>query len=138
MKITQLIKRLGMVKKPELQRELVLEAWQSCDEFFVGLAMSCDKNSIVPVSRIPEIDVDDGIDGGFTFDDFQILWDKITQVGADPKEVRGLLLDAAEASEFTIWNTFYRRILLRKLHEDMPMNVINQVLSELTGIPFVL
>jgi hypothetical protein len=135
MNIPQLIKRLKMTKKPELQRELLFEAWTSCDEFFLGLAMSMDQTVTIPVSKVPEIDKDDGYEGELAFKDFQALWDKITQVDANADDVRVLLLEAADIAEFNIWNNFYRRILLRKLHDDMPMDVVNQVLSEVTGIP---
>lgn len=138
MKISQLIKRLKMTKKPELQRELVLEAWQSCDNFFVGLQLSCDANTKIPVSKIPEIDVDDGFESTFAFADFMTLYDSVTQVDITPEAARELIIEAASIADFTEWNTFYRRILLKKLQEDLPMDVIAQVLSELTGIQFVL
>ncbi len=138
MKVAQLIKRLNMTKKPELQRELVLEAWQSCDNFFVGLQLSCDPNTKIPVSKIPEIDVDDGFESTFTFEDFMTLYDKVTQVDVTAEAARELIIDAAGVADFTEWNTFYRRILLKKLQNDLPMEVIAQVLSELTGVQLVL
>lgn len=138
MTIAQLLKRLKMTKKPELQRELILDAWQNCDNFFVGLQMSCDPTSKVAVQKVVQIDTDDGVAGTFSFDDFVRLWDKVTQIDADPEEARELIIDAAMTADFTEWNTFYRRILLKKLQDDLPMDVIAQVLSELTGIQFVL
>lgn len=138
MTITQLIKRLNMTKKPELQRELVLEAWQNCENFFVGLQLSCDPTTAIPVSKIPEIDFDDGSPSDFTFNDFITLYDKVTQVDVDPADARELIIEAAMVADFTEWNTFYRRILLKKLQEDLPMDVITKVLAELTGLQKVL
>ncbi|MNY21359.1 hypothetical protein D3C86_1548980 [compost metagenome] len=127
-----------MTKKPELQRELILEAWQSCDNFFVGLQLSCDPTTVIPVTKIPEIDFDDGSESEFTFSDFITLYDKVTQVGVDPAEAREFIIEAAMVADFTEWNTFYRRILLKKLQEDLPMDVITKVLAELTGLQKVL
>lgn len=135
MNIPQLLKRLKITKKPELQREILLEAWSSCEEFFIALSMSIDSTVVIPVTKFPEIEIDDGFEGEFTFANFQALWDEITQHDANPEEVRIKLLDAAGICEFNMWNNFYRRILLRKLHEDVPMDVVNQVLSEVTGFP---
>ena len=138
MNIAQLVKRLKLTKKPDLQKELILEAWKKCEHFFVGLQMSCDPTSKVAVSKIVSIDADDGAPGTFTFEDFQTLWDKVTQVDANPEEARELIIDAAMTADFAEWNTFYRRILLQKLQEDVPMDVIATVLSELTGFQLVL
>lgn len=138
MNLSQLVKRLKMTKKPELQKELILEAWQSCDEFFVGLQLSCDPTTRVVVDKIVQIDTDDGITPTFTFKDFINLYDKVTQVDADPNEARELIIDAALEADFNEWNLFYRRILLKKLQDDLPMDIIAATLSELTGIPIVL
>lgn len=138
MKLSQLIKRLKMVKKPELQKELIKEAWQSCDEFFVGLQLSCDPTTRVVVEKIANIDVDDGQPGTFTFQDFIVLFDTVTQIDADPDKARELIIDAAMTADYHEWNFFYRRILLKKLQEDLPMDIIAETLVELTGFQLVL
>lgn len=138
MKISKLLKRLQLTQDPELQRELLLEAWESCDSFFVGLQMSCDPNVTVPVTKIPDIDAPDDGSGDFTFNDFLTLWDEITQVDVDPEVARLKIIDAAMCANVTEWNLFYRRILRRKLQEDVPMEIIVELLSSLTGFKFQL
>jgi len=138
MNVAQVIKRLKMAKKPDIQRELILDAWENCDTFFVGLQMSCDKDTVIPLEKVPEIPQDDGAESDFTFNDFLRLYDEITQVGMDPAKARELVIDAAMIADVAEWNTFYRRILLRKLQDDVPMELIVEVLQELTGFEFQL
>jgi len=138
MTITQLLKRLKMTKKPEIQKELILQAWQENENFFVGLQLSCDPTTKVVVDKVAHFDVEDDAPGSFSFQDFINLYDQVTQVDMDPSKARELILDAAAEANAAEWNHFYRRILLKKLQDDLPMDVIAKTLSELTGIPFVL
>lgn len=138
MNLIQVIKRLKMAKKPEIQRELILDAWDKCDIFFVGLQMSCDSETKIPLEKIPEIPQDDGAESEFSFNDFLNLYDEITQIGIDPEVARAKVIDAAMVADVQEWNMFYRRILLKKLQDDLPMDTIITVLQELTGFKFQL
>ena len=134
MKLKQIIKRLTMTKDPKLQKEVVLGAWEHCDHFFTGLQMSCDETVVVKLSKIAEIqDDDDGFDGGFTFDEFTKIYDEATQVNYDEQRTKELINEAIAKVDIYEWNNFYRKILLKKFHEDMPMDVIIETLQELTG-----
>lgn len=95
--------------------------------------MSNDSQSKVILEKIPEIEEDDGFEGNFTFEEFASLFDKVTQVNANKEEARLLVLDAANEADVYEWNNFYRKILLKKLHLDLPMPVIIETLKELTG-----
>jgi hypothetical protein len=138
MKVTQLIKRLKMTKKPDLQKELILQAWEECEHFFVGLQLSCDPTTRIPLTKLVQIDEDDGSGSSLTFEQFVDLYDQVTQINVTEEEARELIIDAALRSEMDEWNLFYRKILLKKLQDDLPMDVIASTLSELTGIPIVL
>lgn len=138
MKVTQLIKRLKMTKKPDLQKELILQAWEECEYFFVGLQLSCDPTTRLPLSKIVQIDEDDGSVSTFTFDNFVDLYDRVTQIDITEEDARNLVIEAAITADMEEWNLFYRKILLKKLQDDLPMDVIAATLSELTGIPIVL
>ncbi len=135
MTLSQLLKRLKMTKKPELQKELLLQAWNENENFYVGLNYSCDPTYVVKADRIAHIDEDDGDPGNFSFKDFIILFDKVTQVDIEPKEARSLIIDAANVANVQEWNNFYRRILQKKLQDDVPMEIVAQILSEITGKP---
>ena len=134
----KVVKRLKMAKKPELQLEIIKDAWENCDEFWTGLQMSCDKTTSIPLEKIVAIETDDGNASEFSFQEFVNLYDQITQVGADPVEAKALVIDAAMRCEFNEWNMFYRKILQKRLQDDLPMELIGQELSKLTGIPIVL
>lgn len=129
----KIVKRLTMTKKPEIQKEILLEAWQTCDEFFVGVSMSADQDTKVVLEKIIEISPGEPENPPFTFQEFVGLYDKITQIDCDPNEAREATIDAAMRCDANEWNQFYRRILLKKLHDDLPKEIIQQTLIELTG-----
>lgn len=133
MKLSQFLKRMEITKNQSLQRELILDAWQNCEQFFIGLQFSVDPQYQVCLTKVPELQEDDGFEGTFTMDKFIHLFEKATDPNADPAEIRILALDAANESNFYEWNLFYRKILLKRLHDDMPMDLITNILSELTG-----
>jgi hypothetical protein len=136
MNIAKIIKRLKLSKNPKLQREVILEAWQNCDEFFVGLQFSCDPTTKVKVEKIPEITYDPadiGYISPFTFKDFTKLYDQVTQIDIDTETARSLIREAASIADAEEWNVFYRRILLKKLQNDVPFDLIKTILAELTG-----
>lgn len=133
MKLSQFLKRLNITTDPKLQRSLILEAWETCEQFFVGLQFSSDPHYQVQISKIIEMTDDDGYSGSFTFEQFVELFGKATDPKIDPEEIKKLILAAANECNFHEWNLFYRKILLKKLHKEVPMDIITDVLAELTG-----
>lgn len=120
-----------LTAKPAQQKKAVRSAWKNCDDFFVGVQMSMDAQWHMALDKVPEIqDPDDGDPGDFTFAEFCMMWDLLRQ--ADANTAKEVIREAAERANITEWNLWYRKILLQRLHVDLPMPIIVDVLKQLT------
>lgn len=112
----------------------VRRAWNECEEFFLGLQMSMDATARPPLEKVPLFEEeDDGFEGSLSFAEFTTIWALITAEGCTAETARDVVRDAAERANVTEWNLWYRRILLKSLHKDLPMDRVVEVLKELTA-----
>ncbi|AUZ95055.1 hypothetical protein FDI40_gp283 [Agrobacterium phage Atu_ph07] len=131
----RIVKYLTNTKDRTLQEQIVNDAWTKCSIFFVGLDLSSN-DAIPKVSKIPAITPDGSDPTEWDFDDFLTLFDTVTQIDIEEDEAKTLVREAAMQAPDEDWNLFYRKILQKKLHEEVPMDVITSVLKKLTGHGF--
>jgi hypothetical protein len=119
---------------PETQRAIIKEAWTAdLIDFFIGLEIATNPKYDLGISSVFEIqDDDDGLPGDFTFLKFQDLVMKLSGRELAGPALKNALEQAAMTANITEWNLWYRKILLKKLHEILPMLVIRDTLLELT------
>lgn len=115
------------------QRQALMEAWESCEDFFVGLQMSMDPQAVPNVPSVPKIDEADDGTGSYSFEEFTVLFEKLCS-DINPKEAKKLIISAAMRANVSEWNLFYRKILRKNLQDSLPMGLVADVLQKLTGI----
>jgi hypothetical protein len=130
-----ILQRLQAAKSKKALEKVIIDAWNSdSEEFFLGLEMSVDPNLKFGITSAPEIqDPDDGDPGSFTFNDFLALTQSLSSAQLDEAEARRAVVEAALRCNVSEWNKWYRRILLKNLHHQLPMDVITKVLFRLTN-----
>lgn len=113
----------------------IRKAWnQGVDDFFTGVSMSMDASWSMPLDKVPAFDEeDDGFAGTLTFAEFSVIRSQLAAPGITGEDARTMVYDAAERANVTEWNQWYRRILLRTLHTNLPMERVVHVLKKLTA-----
>lgn len=133
-----ILEQLKKAKSDKKIDSIITKAWESdSQEFFLGLQYSIDPLYDYKVSKVPEWDLDgqpDDGSGDFTFEEFY----KLTQFICFSKlitieEIDKAIIDAAQKANMTEWNLFYRKIILKKLHKELKMDVIAKSISRLTN-----
>lgn len=134
MKPIQIIQAVLKAQTAEDQAKAFKVAWDSdCEEFFIGLDLATNPNIQFGLAAVPEIDeVDDGDPGTLTFEYFHKVALNIANGELTAPQVRKLLEDCALTANISEWNLWYRRILLKNLHSHLPMDVLQNVLIQLT------
>jgi DNA ligase-1 len=127
-----------------LNKEMVLkQAWNvGCFEFFNGAKMALDSLITYGVKKIPLIEGDDGENFAptFTWEKFVELANKLQKRELTGHAARDALIDAANNCSTVVWNTWYRRILIKDLKCGVTETTINKVL-ELQGkaaVPYLI
>lgn len=117
--------------RKEKEAILINAFMQGNRRFFEGSKMAYDNLITYGVKKIPEIlDEDDGSTGTFTYEDFVELSEKLRKRQLTGNAARDALLDACDASNVTMWNEFYRRILLKDLRCGVDTSSINAALKK--------
>lgn len=116
------------------QAILIRVAWEEdCEDFFIGLDLATNPSINFGLTAVPEIDEeDDGAPGTLTFAHFHKVALNIASGELDPAQTTKLLEDCALTANVSEWNLWYRRILLKSLCLHLPMEVIQNVLIQLT------
>ena len=129
-----IIQKLKSAKTNNNIKKIIKDAWSSdSEEFFIGLELSLEKNNVNLIS-VPFInDLDDGGPGNYSFLEFYKMYQDIKNNTLSEQSIKSLILDAATKSNITEWNEWYRRILLKKLHLDLPINDIILEIKNLTN-----
>jgi hypothetical protein len=116
------------------QAAAIRSAWDNdCEEFFIGLDLATNPNINFGLAAVPEIaEEDDGDPGSLTFEHFHKVALNIASGELQASQIRKLLEDCALTANISEWNLWYRRILLKNLHNHLPMQVIQNALIQLT------
>jgi DNA ligase 1 len=114
-----------------LEKEAIIQAaWDAgCTEFFVGVQQALDNLITYGVQKVPLILEDDQASGTFTWREFQELAHALGARTLTGHAARDALRAAAESCEFTHWNAWYRRLLLKDLKAGVTEKTINTVLA---------
>lgn len=134
MKPIEIIQAVAKAENAAEQAEAFKSAWDTdCEEFFIGLDLATNPNITFGLAAVPEIDEeDDGDPGTLTFAHFHKVALNIASGELQPPQVRKLLEDCALTANISEWNLWYRRILLKNLQNHLPMDVLQNVLIQLT------
>lgn len=130
--MTDILKLLKSLKtaNPERTRKIVKKEWDTNnEEFFVGLQLALDPS--LNVKNVPAWDDNDDALGSITMERFHSDMMKI-KTGGDPAKIVPAL---AEMSGSNQWNLWYRKILTKDIVKELPMDIIVEVLGELTKQP---
>lgn len=130
--MTDILKLLKSLKtaNPERTRKIVKKEWDTNnEEFFVGLQLALDPS--LNVKNVPAWDDNDDALGSITMERFHSDMMKI-KTGSDPAKIVPTL---AEMSGSNQWNLWYRKILTKDIVKELPMDIIVEVLGELTKQP---
>lgn len=127
--ITRLAETPGRLDKEEILRSAFLSGHR---EFFAAAKIALDPLVTYGVKKVPSIDeADDGAPGTLDFKAFMALGSKLIARDLTGHAARDAIIDALNASNVTVWNTFYRRILLKDFKIGCESNTINGVLKKL-------
>ena len=134
MKAIDVIKGLLAAQNAADQAILIRAAWEEdCEDFFIGLDLATNPTINFGLAAVPEIDEeDDGTPGTLTFEHFHKVALNIASGELDAGRIGKLLEDCALTANVSEWNLWYRRILLKSLRLHLPMDVIQNVLIQLT------
>lgn len=131
MKTVDLISELESTSSLNDKKALLEKAFQSGNrEFFVGAKLAYNKLVSLGVKKIPAI-AENEEGGDLPFVDFIQLVNRLRRREITGHAARDAIIAAAEVSDRQVWNTFYRRILLRDLKINVGASLINTVLKEL-------
>lgn len=82
------------------------------------------------VKKVPEILEDDGLAGTFSFQDFLTLAERLSNRTLTGNDAKFAIQEAAMMCDMGIWNSLYRRVLLRDLRCGIDAKTINKVLGD--------
>lgn len=134
MRAVDIVLQLLETADPLKQAEIIKQAWlQDITDFWIGLEMATNPEFTFDLKGVPFIDEDDdGDPGNFDFSAFYDLAFKLSNRDLTARAADAAVFDAAGVCNITEWNQWYRRILLKNLHQVLPMTVIQSTLLELT------
>lgn len=133
-KTIDIIKALEATSSTNDKKDILTKAYESGErDFFVGMRLAYNKLISFGIKKIPYIeDEDDGF-GELSFSDFTTLLNKLKDRELTGHAARDAIIEAAEKSNISMWNYFYRRILLRDMKIGVSTNLINTVLQQIGG-----
>lgn len=98
-------------------------------ELFVAAKIALDPLVTFGIKKVPLIEDEDSPGGDMNFEEFTILLEKLRTRALTGHAARDALIDAAERSDAKVWNTFYRRILLKDFKVGMDVKTLNKALE---------
>ena len=134
MSAIDVIKALEATSSRTDKEQVLMNAFMTGErQFFEGAKMAYDILVTYGVKKVPEIlEEDDGEPGTFSYDDFLSLAEKLRRRELTGHAARDAMLAAADECNITLWNTFYRRVLLKDLKCGAETSTINKVLKKLS------
>lgn len=137
MQPVEVLRRLAGANLRLDKEQALLEAFtDGSRDFFVGIRLSADPFYTFGLNRVALIyeDFEDS-SGTFDFASFEALAARLYARLDDTAAARAMIHDAAERCDSATWNTFYRRILLKNLHDDMDLRLFNRIYKRLGDNP---
>lgn len=123
------LQRLEATKNINEKIVILLGLWESKQfGFFHGTKLGLDRKFDLQLTSAPLIDESDPFEGDFDFPSFQIL---VQNIQNNPQDAAQLMTQAAERCTASVWNGFYRKILLRRITWITPKE-FNTVLSRIS------
>ena len=102
-------------------------------EFFEGAILAYNPLITFGVKKVPLIDdiADDStFVSTFTWEKFKLLASSLQTRAVTGNAARSALRGAADESSINVWNTWYRRIILKDFKCGITESTINKILSE--------
>lgn len=129
----EIIERLSATPGRLDKEQIIFDAFmQGNREFFVGACLAYDPLITFGVKKVALIEEeDDGNPGTFTFKQFLDLANKLRARELTGHAARDAINDAALSSNISVWNGFYRRILLKDLKIGIEDKTINKILGKI-------
>ena len=125
------IQALEATSSKNEKEQIIIDAYMTGErQFFLGAILANDKLISFGVAKVAEIMEDDGQPGTLTWNDFIALADSLRHRRLTGHAARDAIHATAEKCDFTTWNTFYRRILLKDLKIGVE-RTINKVLGRI-------
>lgn len=132
MSVYELIEKIKR-SSPKVIEKILEKEWISDNEdLFLCLELSISDDFNLNLKKIPYIEDEEYFQTKFTFKDFYYHIIGISNLDYD--ERRKTINSFAENCNANEWNNFYRKILLKQLHLDLPMDIISEVLRKLSKI----
>lgn len=132
MKTVDLIAGLQATNSRLEKEALILKAWEEGNrEFFQGASLAYDSLISFGITRIPEVEDEEGIDSvlPFSFAEFISLADKLKTRALTGNAALNAVRDAALQCDSKMWNLFYRPVLLKDMRCGITSTTVNKVLS---------
>jgi DNA ligase-1 len=131
-----IIENLSSTTKRIQKEQILLDAFMNSHrEFFIGAQLAYDPLVTFGVKKVPEIIVSPGDEetgGTLTFTEFLTLAVKLRSRELTGHAARDAMRDAAENCDIKVWNTFYRRILLKDFRCGIDTSTINKILKRVS------
>ena len=133
MNAASIINALAATTKRTEKEQIITDAFMRGErDFFVGAKLAYDCLLTFGVKKVAEIgEEDDGDPGTFSFDDFLKLAEDLRTRRLTGHAARDAIHAAAERCNVSMWNTFYRRVLLKDLRCGIDTSTFNKVLKKL-------
>lgn len=127
-----IIDKLSSLKTKSSKLRLLKQAWDSDSEsFFIGIQISLDNNVDFMQENVPAWDDNDDVSESLNFEDFYNFYLKTKSGEYTKEEAKTKILELANKAGSREWNEFYRKILLKRLHYDLPMDIITTLFKQI-------
>lgn len=135
MSTVDIIRALAATNSRTDKEQILLDAWMKGErDLFKGGQLAYDILMPFNVKKVAEIESGDDAEGfvpSFDFTEFLALADKLHRRELTGNAARDAIHEAASRSDATVWNEFYRRILLKDLRAGVTDTTFNKVLGKL-------
>ncbi len=133
---TSIINRLAATTKRTEKEQILIDAFMKGHrEFFIGAQLAYDPLVTFGVKKVPEIVEEDASDepGTLSFTSFLNLANLLRARKLTGHAARDAMHEAAQSCNVALWNTFYRRILLKDFRCGVDTSTINKILKKLSS-----
>lgn len=135
----KLINDLAQTSSKNDKRELLVKALRDGEEYFFQAAqIALNPTVTFGIKKVTVIDQDDGAPNTLTFEDFMKFAERLRIRELTGKVAISTMHAASDRTSAEIWNTFYRRILLKDFKIGVSASTINKLLREANNTRFVI
>lgn len=124
-----IIDKLNTLKTKKSKLKVLQQAWDNDSEkFFIGLQISLDNDVDFKCKKVPAWN-DDDMSEKLNFEKFYEFYMNVKHKILSNESINDTIIELANESGSKEWNIFYRKIILKKLQDDLPMDIIIEFLS---------